>query len=389
MRAGQLLAAGLVCLPVLCGSGCGRVVSKVGEYATESSVSGAGVSGAGKAGAGGGSTAGTSGAAGSGVGIQADGGGAGVGVPIVPSGDGTCTFEPLDALRHPLDIYVMMDSNITLALGLWELAVIGLRDFAQDPRSAGIGMGVRYYGLECDSEAYEVPTVEVAPLPENEPAIRNKSTPNQALQSSQMLPAVQGAIAHQKKRAMTHAGRKQVVAVITDGITSDLNLTCPIYSADDVVAAAQAGFMNTPAIETYVLRLSTVADAVAVGQPLARVAAAGGTVSDIVIGPTDVPANVNEALQTVRRRARPCDYTLPNGADTARVGMAIATVGSATGNEIARVEKAADCLAQHGWHFDDTAAPTRMVLCPATCNMLRTGDGLSILPLTGCAPKTR
>lgn len=385
MRASQLLAASAVCLPILGSGACGRVVSKVGEYAAQSTVSSAGVAAV-ETGSGGGNNTGSAAAAGGSGGSGGEP--APAGAPSIPSDDGTCTFEPLDAPRHQLDIYVMMDSNITLALGLWELAVVGLRNFANDPRSAGIGMGVKYYGTICSSSEYENPTVEIAPLPGNEPAIREASTPEKALKASQMLPAVQGAIAHQKQRALAHPEAKQVVALITDGLTADINVTCPLYDVNDVVEATRAGFSGTPSIDTYVLRLSTLADAVA-SDGLADVAAAGGTGTDITIGSQNVPSSVNDALQAVRRRAQPCDYEFPASTDPSRVGMATATVGSRVGEELPRVDDAGACLAQQGWYLDDAASPSRMYLCPATCSAMRTGDALAVLPLTGCKPKTR
>jgi hypothetical protein len=277
MRAVQLLAAGMFCL-LIPGLGCGRTVSKVGEYSEQAAIHGGGSAGESFGNGKGNDYAGSGGLAT----MHGDAGAGGSTMPIA-STDGKCTFKSLNAPRHPLDMYVMMDSNITLAVGLWDLTAQGLRMFADDPRSNGLNVGVRYYGTECNASAYEMETVPIDVLPNNAPAI-DSSTMQLPLRASQMLPALSGAISHQKKRAPLHPGAKQIVVLITDGITQDFNIVCPPYGVPDLTAAARAGFDNAPSIETYLLTLSTTvpgADLAARFGMLDQVAAAGGTGSAI------------------------------------------------------------------------------------------------------------
>jgi hypothetical protein len=52
---------------------------------------------------------------------------------------------------------------------------------------------------------------------------------------------------------------------------------------------------------------------------------------------------------------------------------------------ISKVDDASQCGAtQGGWYFDNNASPTKITLCPATCDpMLKTtGSGLDVL--IGC-----
>jgi hypothetical protein len=394
MRAAQLLAVGMICLPVLAclGSACGRVTSKVGEYANQSNLGLAGRGGGSAGTAGPTGNAGTIGSGTAGDGMQADADSGMPVTPVVSSGDGKCEFEPLaDSSRHPLDVYVMMDSNLTLALGLWELSVIGLRNFANDPKSAGMGLGVRYYGSECDRTAYAQPAVEIAPLPSNAAEIV-RSTMQSPFKSSQMLPALRGAIDHQKTRAAANASAKQVVALITDGYTQDFNIVCPLYQTSDVVAAAQAGMNGTTPIETYVLKLTSSlpgADFAERFGQLDNVAAAGGTGAGIEIQTSDATGGTHAALSEVRRRAQPCEYTLPAHADPTRVSLALVDAGGANPSELARVTASDACGSEDGWHFDDSASPKYLRLCEKTCATLRANDAHVVVPLSGCLPKTR
>jgi hypothetical protein len=105
MRAAQLLAVGVFCLLASSIAGCGRVVQPVGEYAAEEVRAGSGTLHAGRGGNIGGGGAG---------GEPADAGtGMDAGPPL--SSDDKCTFTSLTTERHRLDLYLMIDSNITLA----------------------------------------------------------------------------------------------------------------------------------------------------------------------------------------------------------------------------------------------------------------------------------
>jgi hypothetical protein len=388
MRAAtQLLAASWICLHACTFAGCGRVITTVGETSEASSL--AGVGGSVEAGSGsghGGSGTNATGNAGTGAGA---GGGAGM-VPPISSDDGKCTFDVLaDAHRHPLELYILLDSNLSLAIGLGELAAQGVRDFSNDPRSAGTYVGLRLYGSDCSPAEYQKPTVPVGLLPENAPSIAMGTQKiNQAIRSSQMFPAVEGGIAFESARTMTFPERKHSIVVITDGVATDLNITCPPFTSNDVADAAAAGAAMSPPIDTYVVALN--AAKIPGLDPflgIGDIAASGNTGSQIDVGAQDITGATSEALQTVRRRAQPCDYILPPSADATRVSLAL--VPSTGSGELTFVSDVTACGDEDGWYFDDLVRPSSMVLCPHTCSILREDDTHSITPLTGCKPKKR
>jgi len=45
----------------------------------------------------------------------------------------------------------------------------------------------------------------------------------------------------------------------------------------------------------------------------------------------------------------------------------------------------ADSCKEKGWHYDDPAAPTRIVACPQTCDLIQSTPLAEIKILLGCA----
>jgi hypothetical protein len=204
-----------------------------------------------------------------------------------------------------------------------------------------------------------------------------------------MWPALQGGIAFETGRATSHPESKHVVAMISDGFTADFSL-CPIYGPAEVIATAKTGREQTPSIDTYVLALKSLTDPLTARfAGLDQVAAAGGTQASIGVDSSDVSRGTNEALQSVRRRARPCDFILPGTADPAMVSLALLPATAGDTGELPRVASDASCGNEGGWYFDDPALPSRMLLCPHTCTLLRQDDNHHVTALQGCEAATR
>jgi hypothetical protein len=73
-----------------------------------------------------------------------------------------------------------------------------------------------------------------------------------------------------------------------------------------------------------------------------------------------------------------CDLTIPaapdgESLDPARVNVSIRLPG-APRVALAKVA-ASDCGAEGGWHYDDDEAPTRVTLCPTSCELAQQGAG--------------
>jgi len=85
--------------------------------------------------------------------------------------------------------------------------------------------------------------------------------------------------------------------------------------------------------------------------------------------------------------ALPCSFTVPDPPagmtfDRDRVNVVHTPAGGA-GMTLPRVMSAAACGAAQGWYYDDPAAPTRILLCPGTCDSVDSTAGRIDIAL-GC-----
>ena len=76
-----------------------------------------------------------------------------------------------------------------------------------------------------------------------------------------------------------------------------------------------------------------------------------------------------------------CDLAIPTPPmgqtlDPSRVNVRYLRGGATPGETILRVDSAAACGPSGGWHYDDNVAPTRILLCPATCTAVQ-GDPMA------------
>lgn len=307
---------------------------------------------------------------------------------FLPDNPNSCTDGVISPERRRLDMYILMDSNITLpGIGLWELVTSGLNMFVQTAPPSPTGIGIRYFGRECDPAAYEVADVDVDLLPDNAEAI-SRSTALRRFTASPMLPALQGGINYAQARAIEYPDWKQVVVLVSDGFTQDF--TCP-YTPDDLQSAAAEGYFGSPAVETHVVGVGARVNVEGLDEFVERfgafndIARAGGSEMSTQVERTDDPAAFTEALQSVRRRAQPCEFRAPEGVPIDQFGVWRYSLA----DEVPRVANAERCRDAQGWYYDRRAAPFAVSLCPQTCGWLRESEEHELRYLLGCAASTR
>jgi hypothetical protein len=79
----------------------------------------------------------------------------------------------------------------------------------------------------------------------------------------------------------------------------------------------------------------------------------------------------------------PCNYPIPmppdgETLDPEKVNMELTAQGTATKMVIPRAPSEGDCMANQAWFYDDPAAPTQLLLCPATCELAQAGGTVDI-----------
>ena len=332
---------------------------------------------------------------------QPDGGGSGSDAGDLPDGGGSgndggdlpadagdeggviCNEASQHARRSPLDIYVMLDRSGSMAWNIYGSTVGGggnnpasrwyqvkeaIVAFVTDPLSAGIGVGLNYFsGDQCSVDAYRNPAVGFGLLPELAPAIESSLNANSPSGGTPTRPALQGALEFAKERADEHPDHTVVVVLATDGQPEG----CSNNTVASVASVA-ADYADHHGIKTFVIGISTApADLDAVAQ-------AGGTGKAFMVTGEDVAQEFIDAMNDIRGASLPCEYEIPappnpgDELDYENIRLRFKAIGGAT-TEIDNVGAQANCGAG-GFHYDDPVNPTKIVLCPETCQLVRTDD---------------
>ena len=306
-----------------------------------------------------------------------------------------CVGEFYEGESLPLDIYIMFDqsgSMINDVGGLTRLAAVqqATREFLRDPASAGIGVGIGYFGHQpigetrCEDALYESPAVPVSV--DHEPVIESLDA-REPTGETPTASALRGACTYASDWKRQHPGRGVVILLVTDG-KPEAPVSCPsggcCPTIDDAEAAALACNDRAPNVPTYVLGVGPELDL------LNRIAEAGGTKRAYLVGNEDVAANVLAALSTIRGDAAiPCTLEIPEpplgeSVDFATVNLFAGESGVECLSPIYHVSEAMGCGDEGGWYYDNPDAPTAVELCPTSCESVsRPGSRLRFS--VGCA----
>jgi hypothetical protein len=156
------------------------------------------------------------------------------------------------------------------------------------------------------------------------------------------------------------------------------------------------GFMST--IPTYVIGITSSGTTCGLDpnppnqMDLDSVAMAGGTNAALIV---DVTMNAAQqflaTMNQIRAKSQvPCQYALPKPMpgthlDPGKVNVGFVPSGAPMSITVPGVTMATCDPVNGGWYYDNPAAPTKINLCPATCQaaMMMTGSEINIT--VGCA----
>jgi Mg-chelatase subunit ChlD len=306
-----------------------------------------------------------------------------------------CVGEFYEGESLPLDIYIMFDQSGSMLNdvgGLTRLAAVqqATREFLRDPASAGIGVGIGYFGHQpigetrCEDELYASPAV---PVSLDHELIIQSLDAREPTGETPTASALRGACAYASDWKHEHPGRGVVILLVTDGkpeapVSCAGGSCCP--TIDDAEAAALACNDEAPNVPTYVLGVGPELDL------LNRIAAAGGTKRAYLVGNEDVAANVLAALSTIRGDAAiPCTLEIPEPPpggtiDPAAVNLFAGQSGVECLSPIYHVTDVTGCAEEGGWYYDNPDSPSAVELCAASCESVsRPGSRLRFS--VGCA----
>ena len=308
--------------------------------------------------------------------------------------DGNCGLYEHEAVSLPVNLYIMFDRSSSMVGDKWDNAKLGLKAFLGDPHSAGLRVGLRFFPRPpdstpvCDQKAYAEPEVAFGELPGNQAALEtalDAASPDGF--STPMYPALGGAILKGIELAEAEPDVVSAVLLVTDGQPQGPAASCGGVDPTDpaqVAALAAIGAKFKPPVRTYVVGLPGV------DQTSANlIANEGGTDSAILVSASDVEKQFREALGKVRGDVLPCRYELPTEILEGEVTLSEVNVQiSPSDGEPYIVPRNDDCDGD-GWHYEGTKEDTEIVLCPKTCEALKSDPGIAIRVLLGCATKTK
>jgi hypothetical protein len=378
---------------------------------------------------------GNSGGAGANSGSGNPSGTGGESITVGPSNGGSgsntgggCVGTGKTAEKVPLDLFVMLDQSGSMneASGngqtKWDVVTGALETFVTQPETAGIGMGLQYFGLggpvgcpaipfcmadvecgpcgpcdltfgvgvcagaleadSCDAADYATAEVPIQPLPGVGNAIVASLQAHSPTTGTPTQPAMKGAVTFASAWATQNPSHVTAVVLATDGIPQACNST-----PDNTAAEAAAGLAGSPSIRTVFIGVgSALAD-------LNKVAVAGGTNQAFLI---DANANAQQAfldaLNEIQGAALPCAYVIPEPPDGEDLDLSQVNVEYTPGDGgqptvISKVDGESSCGPAGGWYYDNPTNPAQILLCPATCELVAADTEGNVDVVFGCATK--
>ena len=350
----------------------------------------------------------------------------------IPGADGGC-FEAhqkpdrisvqvtsTKVVPKPVAIFLMQDRSSSM-VGLcdfgqlcnpfaWTETTGAVRAFANDPKSAGLDVGLGFFPPlnatgatqgACDGSSCAVPAVPIGRLPATAPALEaalltgvpssNSLAPNYTPTECGMRGMVDYCKAYTKQ-----TGVQCVAVLITDGAPT----RC---SADAQVLTKIALDGKALGVKTFTIGMFGANFIL-----LDALANAGGTdcdpqsasfACDVSQGDTLLAAlnairesvKVTETRTEVQTKQLDCEWKIPPPPagevfDPAKVNFQF-TGQSGAVKRVGFVPSAAACKSTGdlGWYFDDPAKPAKISVCPASCAEIKAAKDASVDITFGCA----
>ena len=238
----------------------------------------------------------------------------------------------------------------------------------------------------CNIPDYTAPAIKFAELPGAAGAITaslNGRFPNGYTPTSA---ALQGLENMAQAQATANPKVKVVSVFVTDGLPTRCDQNMGNIAA--IAAKALQG-----GIKTYVIGVFAQSEEKQAKPNLDQIAKAGGSGSVFIVNTDQGNASqaLLQALSTIRGNALPCEFGLPipegGVPDYSKVNVK-STSGSGAEQIVPNVPNEGACGTSAGWFYDvdpnTGASPTKVKLCPATCDAIKSDTGAAIDILQGC-----
>lgn len=346
----------------------------------------------------------------------------------------TVTEEVVETITtvKPTVLYIMFDQSMSMAgfpwgqVNLWDPAVEALQAFANDPKSAGLGVALQYFPLgggSCSNgSGYSTPEVKVGKLPGRAAAFNKSLTDHNPNGTGTPIEgALRGVTEFCKKYQHDHPDEQCVSVLVTDG-KPELAGGC---NENTNTLAAIAGAAHDAGVTTFAVGLQGASfpllDAIAdkggapdcdsrptrfacdVSSGASGLLNALNTIREKVVTTdthtethvvthevvhTETRTEVHtEIVEQVQRTSLPCEWAIPESSDSDpfdrnKVNIRLSNEDSQT--TFVHVKGQDACVA-NGWYFDNEEQPTRLIACAEACEDIEAAESSKIDILLGCA----
>ncbi|MBL8740989.1 MAG: hypothetical protein JNK04_07845 [Myxococcales bacterium] len=347
---------------------------------------------------GGGSTPSTGGA-----GATNSDGGANFGGGSNEGGGATCMATSKKAEPTPLDIIFMIDWTKSMDYGpVWTEIKAGLQTFFSDPLSAGISAGMVFMPTvkpltsegTCDQDLYKVLDIPIAPLPDNAFLLSNAMPADATGAPTPLWAGLSGALMAATAYQDAHPTHKVIVVMTGDGdynTCSTSGIDPQVYNINAIAGWAQAA-LEYNGVRTYVMAMQGIpieCDGSTQGcfDRLQQIAEAGGT--ETYYDASNIE-DFSAKMVEIRKAVLGCDFEIPEPPEGEfivpdEVNFTYTPGGTGTPITLPRADNLADCGNEPGWYFDNNTNPSKIIVCPASCNTIQNDSLAAVAAEFGCA----
>ena len=330
-------------------------------------------------------------------------GGSSFGGDTGDGGSATCMSTSAKAEPTPLDIVFMIDWSKSMGYGdAWSGTTAALQTFFLDPLSTGIQAGMVFSPTikpltsegPCDLDLFKALDVPIAPLPENSFNLINAMPADAIGAPTPTYAGLGGALMAATAYQDANPSHKVIVVMTGDG---DYNTCRPGDLGSDVyninaIAGWASDALDYNGVRTYVVAVKDnpiVCDGSTQGclDRLQKIAEAGG--SGAVYDAENI-GEFSEKMIEIRQAVLGCDFAIPdppNGEFIVpdEVNFSYTPGGSGFPIVLPRADNLADCGDEPGWYFDNNVMPSKIIVCPASCNTIQNDSLAEVEAQFGCA----
>lgn len=292
-----------------------------------------------------------------------------------------CHSESAEGERKELDILIVLDRSGSMAGDLWNGSVDSLTTFFEDPSSVGIRAAMSFFppqdGAEaCSPGSYNPPEVPISTIPSSSSTLTNalgSTTP--AGDATPVYGAMYGSLQWATLHQDANPDRVVVVVLASDGDPTQCNT-----SIDAIAGIAETAYAYN-GVRTFVVAIQG-----ATLDNLDVIAAAGGTTAAL-----DITSDISlfqQKMEEIRGAVLGCEFDIPMPTaeefDPLKLNVEYAPDDATPFETIGQVAGSADCGDDPGWYYNDADAPTKILLCPASCSAVQTSPTAIINFAFGC-----